>query len=398
MTRWNASTSTLTLLHLLVSLSSPTFVVAFRFQTRHDGKSHKNHGHKDIDARQDIPNMLVEGLGINSSPSAAILPAVPALTPSLPLAERFETISAMDAANIGGPVAPSMTSMNAANTINGPTTRTSFAPPIFPTTVIQIPVYTICPDTAGHINATSTPALNATALYSNATTTGSATGYPPPILPAISVTINATALLSNGSYTTFLSQSLSTPAADSITAAPAPNARIILGTNGCQTVYSASTTRICSAVIARGGQLPLSVSDCSQWVTFSSSSIAAVPTCDCSNIPVTPTNILVVSASQASQTISGILNSETVGPATADRSGASAESGIAFYAAPWHEIAAGLVPALVQVANCPDGSGKNCSTSSESWSVSTSTSTVTSTRTVQYAGVSLPCLIPCPPL
>jgi hypothetical protein len=55
---------------------------------------------------------------------------------------------------------------------------------------------------------------------------------------------------------------------------------------------------------------------------------------------------------------------------------------IAFFVAPWHVIAAGAIPSVVQVV-----SGNN-TTSSERWSVSISTSIVMGVRTVGFEGVS----------
>ena len=378
----------------MFALSSPTAAAAFSFRARHNGKSHKNHIHQNIDARQDVPNAPVAGPGVISSPGAIVQPSAAASTASLPFDEQFETVSAMDGAAFGGQAA-GMTSMSAAGTSSSQATITSFASPVFPSTVIQIPIYTICPDTPGYLNASST-SMNNTALYSNATGPANATSYITPAISAIPVPFNATALLSNGSYTTFLSQSLSTPASlaassTSPTTTPAPDARIVLGDNGCQTLYSASTTQLCSTTITRGGQVPITVSDCSQLVTFSSSSAdAAGATCNCPNIPATPTSATAAPTSPASQTSSAVVVSGSITSAAASASSAGMGLGIAFYAAPWHEIAAGVVPGLVQVANCPDDSGDGCATSSESWSVSTSTSTTTSTRTVQYAGVSYP--------
>jgi hypothetical protein len=382
MTRWNVSTSVFTLLQLLLTLSTSTTAAAFSFRARRDGESHKNHIHRDINGRQEIHNTPFAGLGMISNPGAG-----PASTLSPPLDEQFETISAINANGLGGPASPPMTSVDAVRS-NGRARITSFAPPVFPSAVLQIPFYTICPDTPGYLNATSSVA-NATAPYSNLTAAGNATDYLPLALSAIPVPINATVLLSNGSYTTFSSQSLSRPASPlstSTSITPAPDARIILGTNGCQILYSALTTQICSTVITRGGQVPISVTDCSQWVTFSSSSATVALTCNCANIPAT--NVPTAPTSPERQIVSGELVSETITPAADSGISAGLGLGITFYAAPWYEIAGGLVPGLVQVANCPDNSGNNCSTASESWSVSTSTSTTTSTRTLQYAGVS----------
>jgi hypothetical protein len=381
MTRWNASVSTSTLLHLIFTLAAPNLAAAFRFQARHHGKSHQNHIHRHIDARQDAANGPFVGIGMILSPSVTVLPAVSRVTPAcLPPDEPLETISAIDAA-FGGAAAPSMRSMVTASSSSEQTTITSFAPPVFPITVIQVPIYTICPDPPGYINTTSTLSSNKTALYSNATATGNAT-YLPQIVSAIPISVNATALLSNGSYTTFLSQSLSSP---SITPTSVPNARIILGTNGCQTLYSASITQICSTIITRGGQLPITVTNCSQLVTFSSSSASVAPVCNCPTASACPT----APTSPASQTVSGMLTSETISSALGSGEGRNTGFGIAFFAAPWHEIAAGIVPGLVHVVDCADERAFNCSTSRERWSVNTSTSIATSTRTVQYAGVSL---------
>lgn len=206
-------------------------------------------------------------------------------------------------------------------------------------------------------------------------------------MPETSISVNATAVLPNSSLTTFLSQSLSSPG---FTSAPVLNARIILGANGCQTLYSISTTQICSTVITRGGQLPITVSSCSQMVTFSSRSTIAAPICDCPNVAACST----APTSPASQIVSRTLISEGVSPVVIAGGGSNAGPGMAFFVAPWHEIAAGVVPGSVHVANCADESTKSCTTSSGSWSVSTSTSTTMSMRTVQYAGVSPTCQKP----
>lgn len=363
MTRLHASAFTIALLQLLLAFSSSMMAAAFSFRSRHDGKSHKNNFHKEIDARQEIPNVPFAGVETISSFSD----------------EQLETISAMDAADTGGPMAPSMTGMDAA-----PSDRraaiTSFAPPFFPSTVLQIPIYTICPGTPGYVNATMP--------YPNATAAGNATDYPPPTLSALPVTLNATALLSNGSYTTFLRQSLSTPvfpASASVNVTPSPDARIILDNNGCQTLYSALTTQICSTVITRGGQVPISVTDCSQWVTFSSSNSNAASVREVWNFLDTAEVTLTDMPAAPTSPTGGGLVSETTTPAAES---ATRGLGIAFYAAPWYEIASGLVPGLVQVASCMDHTENNCSISSESWRVSMSTSTSTSTWTLQYAGVS----------
>ena len=391
MTRWNASASTFTFLNLLFILSQPTFAAAFRLRARHDGKSHKNHIHRDIEARQNIPNAPFAGIGILSNPATVSSSAtLAATTASPPPQEQFDTISAMDTAGFGGAAAPSMASMTAASASSSQATIDLLASPVFPITVIQVPIYTICPDAPGYMNLTSTISPNATAQYSNATAAaGNATQN-------TSIPINnvITTLLSSSSPST-------TPAPDP-TPPPSPNARIVLNPNGCQTLYSASTTQICSTVITRGGQLPITVSDCSQWVTFSSSILAAtaavIPTatatetaaavCNCPNIPIPVASQLLGGAGSGSGdgSANGITptapNINLATPVIPSRPEVyTGTNPIAFFAAPWHIIAAGVIPDVVQVV-----SGNN--TSSERWSVSTSTSIVTGLRTVGFEGVS----------
>ena len=387
MTSWNASTSTFAILHFLLTLSSPTVAAAFTFWARHDGKSHKNHIHRGIDAKQDITNAPVAGLDVISSPVATLLPFDAISTISLPLNEKFETSSAMDVAAFSGQAAPWMKSMSAFISSSSRATITSFAPPVFHITVIQVPIYTICPGTPRYINAT-TSAASSTALYNNATATGNATDYIPTLVSAIPVAVSATALLSNGSYTTFSSQSMLIQAdAAALSLSPnitlVPEAHIILGTDGCQTLYTTSTTKLCSTIITRGGQVPIAVSDCSQWVTFSSSTVGAPDaTCSYPNIPATPVIDPATLTSRASQTPDAIFASQAVTPAFISSTSAGIGPGLAFFVAPWHEIAAGIIPSLVQVVDCPDNSRDSCTISSESWSVSTSTSTTVSTRTI----------------
>ena len=390
MTRWNASASTFTFLNLLFILSQPTFAAAFRLRARHDGKSHKNHIHRDIEARQNIPNAPFAGIGILSNPATVSSSAtLAATTASPPPQEQFDTISAMDTAGFGGAAAPSMASMTAASASSSQATIDLLPSPIFPITVIQVPIYTICPDAPGYMNLTSTISPNATAQYSNATAAaGNAT--------------QNTSIPTNNVNTTLLSSSPSTTPAPDPTPPPSPNARIVLNPNGCQTLYSASTTQICSTVITRGGQLPITVSDCSQWVTFSSSILAAtaavIPTatatetaaavCNCPNIPIPVASQLLGGAGSGSGdgSANGITptapNINLATPVIPSRPEVyTGTNPIAFFAAPWHVIAAGAIPSVVQVV-----SGNN--TSSERWSVSTSTSIVTGLRTVGFEGVS----------
>lgn len=201
---------------------------------------------------------------------------------------------------------------------------------IFPITVTQIPVATICPAnqsyTVSPINITNLlnstdsvhPLLNTTTSFPNAT------AYFP--IPANTSIASPTVILAD------------------------PGVRIILGDNGCQTLFTPTTTAICSTVLPIGGQLPISVTDCGQWVTFSSS-----PVC---------------------------------GGATVAAPSGAAET-TAYFLAPWYEIALGAVPATVQVQTCSafgHSTSSNCVTASESWSVRTVTMPSTLVQTAKFSG------------
>ncbi len=221
----------------------------------------------------------------------------------------------------------------------------------FPTTVVQVPVATVCPDTP----ATSAifSILPVSSLISMAGLNGtqedgrSTTQY-------LSVHVNATAFLPNGSSTVFLSASstavipafMSSPATLPNAAIGAETARIVLDKNGCQTIYSEKTTALCTTTVRPAGMLPVPITDCNQWVTFSSQRLDV-----CSGSPPPSPS-----------------NSEAVG------------GPIEFYLAHWYDLDRGAVPNHVQVQDCVPGStGLNCVTSSESWDVVTSTTTSTGT-------------------
>jgi hypothetical protein len=217
------------------------------------------------------------------------------------------------------------------------TTRT------FPITVMQIPVATICP-------ANLSIPLPVPYMISsiNATTPLNSTSSAHPPLNSTSPFANATG---------YLPAPANASIASPIVTLADPSARIILGDNGCQTLFSPVTTAICSTVLSMGGQLPISVTDCGQWVTFSSSPV-------CGGAGATPTGV-----------------GETM----------------AYFLAPWYDIASGTVPAEVQVQTCSSANGtSNCVTGSESWSVSTATVQSIVLQSAKFfggaVGVSLPFL------
>ena len=82
------------------------------------------------------------------------------------------------------------------------------------------------------------------------------------------------------------------------------------GAVSCSTLTTDSAT--CNTVLTGMGQLPISVTDCDEWVTFSSD----------------------------------------VGCAAAATATATAADDVTYYLAPWQTIAAGAVPTRVRVENC----------------------------------------------
>lgn len=248
-----------------------------------------------------------------------------------------------------GELEPPTAASTSLSTSSLPNTVSSY---LFPTTVIQEPVATVCPGTPASSAMFSILPISSLASLSIPNSTHSrhwkATDYIP-------IHVNATAMLPNGSSTVFLSASTTSVVRTTSDAGPtAKTARIILGSNGCQTVYSAVTTAWCSTTIQPAGMLPVRITDCDQQVTFSSQSLDG-----CSVSP--------------------------------SATGLSRNGPVAYFVAHWYDLVRGSIPNVVQVQDClpASSSGLSCSTSSESWSVVTSTITSTGTSVASFSGVSL---------
>lgn len=332
---------TSTTIHLLTILSvliAP--LSALSPIIRHSGKSHP---HPKIRQRPE-GNGPVGGLN-----ELVTLPTVPNSSPSSIHIILRDTML------------PTPTSIAIMSTATNPPTISFY---VFPTTVIQIAVATNCPDTSS-----SSPIFSILptdpAPYHATNTTKSTSRIATDYLP---VYVNATVLLPNGSSTVFLSLSTSTITATTTipamslkpTETPlAVTARIILDGNGCQTVYTAMTVPICSTTIRLPGMLPEPVTDCDQWVTFSSQKLG-----DCFSTDDT----ILASASPSPLRITGP---------------------VAFYAAHWYELVQGPVPNIVQVENCLPRATSSliCQTSSEAWSVVYNTEVITTSSVASFSGV-----------
>ncbi|KAK4940324.1 hypothetical protein LTR10_019540 [Elasticomyces elasticus] len=298
--------------------------------TRHDGKAH-NH-----------PRPRQDDSTLSSIPSGNVI-GVPTTTVDL---------NAMSS---------STTNITTTEPSGPNATMSSY---VFSTTVIQVPIATVCPDTPSSSAAFPIIPIPSSSINGTNSTI-------PPTL------VNATALLPNGSTTVFLSTTTTPPSTTlDATSNPIPTAttdsdgggataRIIFNSDGCQTVYSAKTTSICSTTIHPAGILPVTVTDCNQWVTFSSA-----PLDGCS------------ASSGATDTATAMPTSDTasVGP--------SITGPTAFYVAHWYDLAqAPGIPAFVEVEDClPLSTGLSCMTSMESWSVVRSTAVQTGTSLAAFSG------------
>lgn len=327
----------------------------------------------------------------------------------------------------------------------------------FPTTVLQVAVATVCPDTPASSAAfpilslnlsasagTGASPFNITVTNTTTTTTGPGPG------PGLPIQVNATALLPNGSTTVFLSTLPATATSSSSLGAlaeetesgsgsqtragrtgmgmgtgpgtevsepdatatqldfSAETARIVMDSQGCQTVYSALTTVWCSTTIPPPAvdMLSVTVSECGQWVTFSSDRLDGARA-GCS------TSVGVAGGGGGADTVDA--QTPTADPAATLISAAAAAATsapppgvtgpLAFYAAHWYELVQGRIPKLVQVQECVSSPEQNsesrptlgmmyCLTSSESWHVVTYTSTSTGTTVASFSGVSFFLLLP----
>ena len=194
---------------------------------------------------------------------------------------------------------------------------------------------------ARQLSASPVPAVNATTLRTteeaipiaticppgSPTTDGSFNSY----LPMINVTSSSTA-------NTTIQTISATSTVETLTET---------GVDGCSTLYTPVTTPICHTTLSGMGQIPITVTDCMQLVTFSTSS-------DC-----------------AAATASGIVMGDKR----------------TFFLAPWRVIASGVVPSNVTVEDCLFGQGgEDCSTSTESWTLTTETLDVPVTRSIEFQG------------
>jgi hypothetical protein len=272
---------------------------------------------------------------------------------------------------------------------------------IFPYTIIQVPVATICPgpdgsaslpvvsmptalssSVSGVVNATAVLANGSSVVYSSTVNTmnaGVATDY----LPLTPTTTTSTEILEASAVL------LAVDAENATMQEPAnPTARILLADDGCQTIFSPVYTAVCSTTGRLVGIPDATVSDCGQFVTFSSDA-----RCGATPIPL---------AGEAAPAAGPIPPPVTTG-GSGDGNGSlpilTAEPGT-YYAAHWLDVKMGGVMRNVRVEECTvpapgagTGAGAvggemDCVTHRESWSVRTITGVREETTVAAFSGVS----------
>ncbi|ETN45581.1 uncharacterized protein HMPREF1541_09413 [Cyphellophora europaea CBS 101466] len=274
--------------------------------------------------------------------------------------------------------------------------------PVFPTSTIQEPIVTLCPGQPTESRVfTILPPL-------------------PPLssIPGSVPTINATALLPNGSSTVFSSGLTTTPIPlPSPISQPAndpENAHIAIDDSGCQTLFAPTVKAVCSTTVSPIGIPEVVVTDCDQYITFSSET-KICPTVSMPTVIPTPrptilegpdpavatssppifTNPLLSSGAPVAEPVIGKHKRQDSGAAVVTPAGpailplpsypeSSGPPGT-YYAAPWYDVARGGVPPSVQAVEC-DGSHVGCTTFSERWSITSLLRTVTETRPISYSG------------
>ncbi|MCJ1362011.1 hypothetical protein MMC16_001113 [Acarospora aff. strigata] len=134
-------------------------------------------------------------------------------------------------------------------------------------------------------------------------------------------------------------------------------------TSSCTTFYSATTTAICSTILTGGGQL-LTVTDCTQDVTFSTDH----------GYNLSTTTMLAPESVIRKGTIASYptMESTYLVPTTT------------YYQAPWQDVADGI-PTHVQAKICSgvDAGNQDCTSVMESWSVTTVPVVQHYTKTIQ---------------
>ena len=126
--------------------------------------------------------------------------------------------------------------------------------------------------------------------------------------------------------------------------------------SGCSTLYTRTASALCSTVLAGLGAIPVTVTNCVQSITFSTS---------------TGSGPLPMAATHSTTSIGGSSGEQLV-----------------YFVAPWYAVASGRMPNTVLVKICAPGREKDdCGTATESWNVVNQTSSVDVTSRVAFVGM-----------
>lgn len=125
---------------------------------------------------------------------------------------------------------------------------------------------------------------------------------------------------------------------------------------GCSTLYTRTSSAICSTVLSGVGSIPVSVTDCGQSITFSTSTgFGSVPTAAGSN------------------------NFTEKEESSGER--------LSYFIAPWYDLADGQVPGTVLVRNCVQEMNEQaCDMATESWTVVNQTTSIDVMRSLAFDG------------
>lgn len=359
-----------------VELTAVLGVAALANAMGHHGKAHVLHPRQDAD--------LLDSSAVDASPASSDIPVLSVTVRPIP-------------------VDPSATPTTGVSSIGA-----NGSMPIFPSTTIQEPVATVCPGGQAAMGS------------------GLMSILPFPSISGMSV-INATAVLEDGSTTVFSSGVTSTSGpASSISFAPADvkDARVVVDNNGCQTLFAPRVKGVCSTVVSPLGIPEVTVTDCDQYITFSSNTQACLTASIPIGSPIPLPSPIPLDGSAAEPLADSAAPASVADPAAAQKrdesDSALAAAGAAdatitpavdsallplptvptsrgcgtYYACAWYDAARGGVPPRVRAVECSNddvvggGAGAaGCTTYEESWSVTSFARTVTETKPISYSGV-----------
>lgn len=384
---------------ILLVTTLTTAASCIKFHARYDGKSHQAAHDAAI---PDLRERQVNGPagGIQSLSKTAILPIF--ISTNTPIGSIPITASA---------AIESEQASTSPQATDEPIVEVN--PYIFPSSIIQVPVATICPDSpisTGNalINATAFLPNGSSAIYlstppnpTNANIFDPSTYSPVPLPSVISVcypetdpncpsgpdSIFSPTLIPLPNPISVYPDNTTTTSIDAAERVLAnPTARILLAPNGCQTIYAPSYTAVCRTTVQLVGMPVATVTDCKQFATFSSDKIWCGVTAAGTSMPP------VSHSGDSGLPLPLPTFTNTPEPGT-------------YYAAHWVDVARGGVPGNVRVEECDrntsrqgaggaggpegaEGAEVTCQTFGERWTERTITGVVLTESVAEFSGVS----------